>query len=223
MAQIHLLPEEVLIKTGPVDHADWNFRPILGAIQRARFRLALSLLGENRFERLLEIGYGSGVFMPELARHCHELSGVDVHDRGHLVSEALSKLDIQASLVSASAERMPFADLSFDAVVAVSSFEFIEQLDDACREIRRVLKPNGVFVVITPGHSPLVDFGLRVMTGESPRRDYGDRRNNVMAALRRHFRVEESRTLPPRAPSSVCLYRGLKLVFREDGGRTTST
>src|SRR4051794_36473291 len=143
IGQLHLLPEEVLVKTGPVDHADWNFRPVLGAIQRARFRILLNLLGAGRFDRLLEVGYGSGVFLPELARRCRSLYGVDIHQEPERVTAALAKLDVRASLSTASAEAMPFDDGFFDAAVAVSSFEFIGDFDRACREIGRVLGPRG--------------------------------------------------------------------------------
>ena len=107
MAQLHLLPEEVLIKTGPVDHADWNFRPILGSIQRSRFRLMLDLLEGHHFERLLEVGYGSGVFMPELARRCRSLHGIDVHRHTESVSESLRKLDLRRRCFPAAPRACP--------------------------------------------------------------------------------------------------------------------
>ncbi|HKQ71255.1 MAG TPA: class I SAM-dependent methyltransferase [Polyangiaceae bacterium] len=211
MGQLHLLPEEVLVKTGPVDHADWNFRPILGVIQRSRFRIALDLLGDERYGRLLEIGYGSGVFMPELARRCRHLHGIDIHARSAHVDASLRKLDLSATLCSGSAESMPFETAYFDAVVAVSSFEFIPDLDRACREIRRVLAPGGAFFLVTPGQSPLVDFGLKVLTGVTAERDYEGRRKDVMPALRRHFETVKTRVMPPAIHSVICLYRGLKL------------
>jgi ubiquinone/menaquinone biosynthesis C-methylase UbiE len=211
LGQLHLLPEEILVKTGPVDHADWNFRPFLGAIQRSRFRLLLRLVGDRTFERLLEIGYGSGVFLPELARRTRDLTAIDIHQATERVGESLSKLGVQASLHTASAEQMPFSDGSFDGVVAVSSFEFISDFDRACREIVRVMRPGGSFFVITPGESPILDLGLKVLTGESAKHDYEDRRRRVMPALRRYFHVEEERKIPT---SLFPIYRGLRLVKR---------
>jgi ubiquinone/menaquinone biosynthesis C-methylase UbiE len=208
LGQLHLLPEEVLVKTGPVDHADWNFRPLLGAIQRSRFRLLLGLLGAERFDRLLEVGYGSGVFLPELARRARDLYGVDIHREPERVAASLAKLDVHASLFSTSAEQMPFDDGFFSAVVAVSSFEFIGDFDRACREIGRVLRPNGTFFVITPGDSPILDVGLKILTGADAERDYGGRRKQVMPALARHFRIDRSRAFPSRI---FPMYRGLAL------------
>ena len=74
-----LLPPSALVKTSDVDKAEWNFRPLLGIIQRLRFRMILSLLPKRRIGRLLEIGYGSGVFLPELSRRCDNLYGIDPH------------------------------------------------------------------------------------------------------------------------------------------------
>ena len=75
-----LLPPKDLRATSRIDHADWNYRPVLGYVQRRRFSLIRRLMGERRFRSLLEIGYGSGIFLPELARHADNLVGIDVHE-----------------------------------------------------------------------------------------------------------------------------------------------
>src|SRR5438552_15735335 len=90
--KMKLLSQELLIKTGPVDHADWNYRPLLGLISRTRFRLVRDMMRDRRFRRLLEIGCGSGVLMPELAQHAEELHGLDFHPHSASVSELLVKI-----------------------------------------------------------------------------------------------------------------------------------
>lgn len=211
MSALKLLPREALLKTGDVDHADWNFRPVLGSIMRRRFRLILALLGTQRIPQLLEIGYGSGIFLPELARHCDELYGLDVHDRLGAVAAALAKAQVRANLVSASMTAMPFADHCFDCAVAVSALEFVDDLDAACQEVKRVLRPGGVFIAVTPGSSPLVDFGLKVLTGKSARADFGDRRQRVIPTLRKHFTLQQRRTSPRFGTFFVHLYTGMRL------------
>jgi ubiquinone/menaquinone biosynthesis C-methylase UbiE len=208
---IRLLPPGALIKTGPVDHADWNFKPILGWIQQQRFRLALSLLPKDRIGRILEIGYGSGVFLPELSRHCEELHGIDLHGRNEEIAGELVKQGVSAQLRSGTAEVLPFDSESFDLAVAVSSLEFVADVSAACREIARVLKPNGSLILVTPGHSPVVDLGLRLLTGESAKKDYGKRRQSLMTLVAEHFRVKERRLFPPVAGPVVCLYRGFRM------------
>lgn len=210
MGGVKLLSPEVLLKTGPVDHADWNFRPFLGQIQRRRFQLIRSLLPRERVGRLLEIGYGSGVFLPELARHCEELHGIDVHESHVQITEMLARLGITARLQRASAEKLPFDDGHFDCIVAVSSLEFVPGIGLAVREIARVLSPKGKLILVKPGHSKMLDFGLHVLTGESARDDYGERRQALLPTLLSRFVVDRKRSFPPLA-GSMAMYQALAL------------
>ncbi len=206
-----LLAAEELIKTGPVDHADWNYRPVLGAIQRARFKLMRRLFAGRHFRRLLEIGYGSGVFLPEAASHADRLWGIDIHAHNLTIMRALARHNCRATLLRGSASALPFADHSFDAVVAISSVEFVPDPERACADIARVLEPSGRFFLVTPGHSPLVDWGLKLLTGADAQRDYGARRQALALALRRHFVVQQERLLPRLGGRCIRLYTGLEL------------
>ncbi len=210
---LRLLPPAALHKTGEVDHADWNYRPLLGAISRTRFRLIASMLNtQPRAERLLEIGYGSGVLMPELSRYCERLYGLDVHGEQERVAASLAAYEVTAQLFSGSVSAMPFADDYFDCLVAVSALEFVSDLDAACAEIKRVLKPGGAFLVVTPGHTPLVDFGLKLLTGKSAKEDFGGRREQLIPTLFRHFNAAQQLTVPARGRTLLHLYTALKLV-----------
>lgn len=210
--ELNLLPPEALVKTGDVDHADWNYRPLLGTISRSRFRLIKKLLGERHGENLLEIGYGSGVFLPELAKYADKLYGVDVHNEQAKVAEKLAGFDIQADLASGGAEKMPWPDEMFDLVVAVSALEFVADLDAVCKEIKRMLKPEGGFLVVTPGNSPILDFGLKVLTGKSAKDDFADRRELILPTLRRHFNIKRELTFPKYGAFLIKFYTALELT-----------
>jgi SAM-dependent methyltransferase len=57
--------------------------------------------------------------------------------------------------VSGYAERMPFPDESFDVVSSCNSLDHVDRLDRAIAEIKRVLKPGGVFLLLTDvNHRP---------------------------------------------------------------------
>ena len=212
-ASPRLLPAEDLVVTNPVDHADWNYKPLLGTIQRTRFRLIMRLLAGLKIDGLLEIGYGSGVFMPELMRHCKTIAGIDPHPCNVEVTAALAKHGIKADLRSASAEAIPFPDASFDCLVSVSALEYIPDIDIGCREMLRVLKPGGYLIAVTPGFSPLVDFGLRVVTGEKPSQ-YGDRRARLLPALHKNFELDRRLQIPPLGGRFLRLYSALRLRKR---------
>jgi SAM-dependent methyltransferase len=208
-----VLPSSARLQTGGTQHADWNDRPIVGWILRRRHELTVSLL-PPRCPRLLEVGYGSGLLMPELARHCDDLYGIDVHDKHREVAAVLGGFDVTATLHSGSATAMPYDDAFFDCVVAESVLAHIDELGRACDEIRRVLRPGGVFVAVVPGESWILDIGLRVFTGASAKADFGPRRRAVVPELLRHFEVVEQRSYPRRSGGTLRLYTALRLRSR---------
>ena len=212
MTTLNLLQQDALIKTGEVDHADWNYRPLLGEISRSRFNLIKNLLEGRRGKRIMEIGYGSGVFLPELAAHANEIYGVDVHDKNIEVTEKLAQLDIKATLLSSGAEKIEVQDNYFDFIVAVSSLEFVSDLDAVCLEMKRTLTPNGSVLVVTPGKSPILDFGLKLLTGKRAEDDFEGRRENIIPTLSKHFDVKQNVTFPKLKASPIKLYTALELV-----------
>jgi SAM-dependent methyltransferase len=217
---LRVLPKAALIKTGPFDHADWNFRPLLGWIIRRRFKLILSLLPQKRVQRILEVGYGSGMFMPELVERCDELYGIDIHPMNQEVTDRLREFHVEAHLTSASAESIPFENDCFDYVVAMSSLEFVEDQELASQELQRVIKPDGRLIFVTPGHSPIVDFGLRVLTGKRADEAYGERRQSLISTLSKYFYVQGRVRFPSLLNSIICLYIALNLSSRLDSVTT---
>lgn len=205
-----LLPRESLVKTSAVDEADWVYRPLVGSIARMRFRMVLKLLGNRRYARLLEIGYGSGVLLPELSQRCDELHGIDPHPMPDAVSQSAKRHGVHALLKTSGAESLPYQDDYFDAAIAVSALEFVHDLEEVCREIKRVLKPDGYFVFVTPGTSPVLDLGLKLLTGNDAKKDFGNRREIVLPATRKHFAFEKTLTAPWLLGSVLPLYSAVR-------------
>jgi SAM-dependent methyltransferase len=208
---VELLPEQSLIRTGDLDQAAWNYHGFLGWASRRRIVMVDRLLRDLPVGRLLEVGYGSGVFLPALALHANELHGVDVHDKPGEVAAVLAAHGVDARLRTGSVTDLPYPDGAFDAVVAISILEFVDELDTACRELRRVLAPAGRLVVVTPGHSALLDAGLKILSGERAEDTFAGRRQRIQPTLARHFRVERTLALPPWAPGPARLYTALRL------------
>ncbi len=212
MKKLNLLPRHALIKTGDVDHAHWNYdEGPLGWIQRRRFHLILNLISARQFNRKLEVGYGSGVFSPVLARYADEYYGIDIHDYHEKVTDILREHQVEAKLFSASAEKLPFESNFFNAVVAVSTMEFIPDLNEACREISRTMRHDGSFFLVTPMESPIADMGLRLLTGIRAKDDYEHGRKRVIPTLREHFHVRKHLTFPKTPVSQFCIYHAFEL------------
>ncbi|MFO1127873.1 MAG: class I SAM-dependent methyltransferase [Rhodospirillales bacterium] len=169
--------------------------------------MALSLLPGSA-GRVLEIGYGSGIFMPALAARASDLYGIDTHGHNRDVMETLARAGIRSQLYHGSCEQLPFESRFFDAVVAVSALEFIDDLTVAVREMSRVLSPDGVLVVITPARSALADAGLWLLSGRKAEEDFEGGREAVIPALLSHFREERRIQWPMPL---LMLYTGLRL------------
>jgi SAM-dependent methyltransferase len=163
--RIDLLPRDLLIKTGPVDEGDWHYRPVLWSVMRRRNSLLQRLLRGEQLARLLDLGDGSGILMPALSKYCNELHGIDIHLYNQEVGQRLSSVGVHVNLTRGLAEAMPFESSCFDAVVATSSLEFVDDIHAALKDVARVLRPGGVLMFVSP-RKTIVGIGCCVGLAE---------------------------------------------------------
>lgn len=97
--------------------------------------------------RVLEIGSGTGTLLSRLRDRGVDISGVDVN--ADLVAEARRwHGDLPLHHVQGTA--VPFPDRSFDIVMSFDVFEHIPDSDAHLREVVRVLRPGGTYLIQTP-------------------------------------------------------------------------
>lgn len=60
---------------------------------------------------------------------------------------------LSMELIKASAENIPFEDEYFDVVCSFNSIDHVKYLDKSAKEITRVLKKGGLFLLIVDVHS----------------------------------------------------------------------
>jgi SAM-dependent methyltransferase len=105
--------------------------------------------------RVLDVGAGAGRLANLLAERGHDVTGLEPsHDfvayaRAHAVPGASFEVGV--------AERLPYPDGSFDAVVAGEVLEHLADDQLAARELYRVLAPGGVALVTVPADPALWD------------------------------------------------------------------
>ena len=93
--------------------------------------------------RVLDVGTGEGQ-VARLAVEGGAKAVVGVDPTANQVVEA-HRRGGGVGYARAGADALPFADASFDAVVACLVFEHIEAVDEAIAEVARVLEPGGRF------------------------------------------------------------------------------
>jgi SAM-dependent methyltransferase len=145
-------------------HAFWNAgscgetyaqgadeRERLEAQARTRYELEpyihdFARFGEGRGRDVLEIGVGMGADHLEWAKSGpRSLTGIDLTERAvEHTRNRLGLYGLSSSVHTANAEKLPFADASFDIVYSWGVLHHSPRTDVAIREVHRVLRPGGV-------------------------------------------------------------------------------
>lgn len=117
---------------------------VMNPLEQTKFKKIRKALLANAVGRVLEIGSGSGVNFP----YYKNATRVDAIEPNPMMMqrgmENMEKAAIPIDTYEAKAEELPFADNTFDSVVATLVFCTIPDPLKALAEIRRVSKPGAV-------------------------------------------------------------------------------
>ena len=112
----------------------------------------------RRFDLVLDLGTpGDGA----------TLAGVPTVGRIIAARAALPEKEGTTKFVMADEEALPFAPAAFDLVVSALSLQFVNDLPGTLVQIRRVLKPDGLFVAALAGGATLSELRESFAIAES--------------------------------------------------------
>lgn len=121
-------------------------------------QLLLELADLTPGSRALEVGCGPGHICEMMARGGASVTGVDLApEMIRVAAERLPDIEFK----EANAEKLPFDDGTFDAVIVNFTIHHFAQPEIACAEIRRVLKPGGRLLFA----GPIEQFGFGAFIG----------------------------------------------------------
>jgi ubiquinone/menaquinone biosynthesis C-methylase UbiE len=106
----------------------------------------IELLEVRPNDRVLEVGFGSGVIIQQVAAVAACVAGVDLSQE--MVEQARARnagavLSRRVELRRGSVESLPYDRNTFDAALAINSFQVWQNAVAGLREIHRVMKPGG--------------------------------------------------------------------------------
>ena len=111
---------------------------------------------EPRGSRALDVGCGGGLLAEDVARLGFEVAGVDPSApsldaaREHAAAEGL-----EITYLEGTGENLPVADESFELVYCCDVLEHVDDVPTVLREIRRAMRPHGLFVYDTVNRNPV--------------------------------------------------------------------
>jgi demethylmenaquinone methyltransferase/2-methoxy-6-polyprenyl-1,4-benzoquinol methylase len=112
----------------------------------------VNLVKESKPDTILDIATGTGDLAINLAEtNASKIIGLDISSGMLEIGKQKIKkkhLDSKIEMVLGDSENMPFTDNSFDAITVAFGVRNFETLENGLKEIYRVLKPNGTFVIL---------------------------------------------------------------------------
>jgi len=148
---------------------DYVFGPVFHPGRKDAVRIA----NGQPSQRILEVGVGTGLSLPYF-RPDSEVTGIDVSTemldkaRRRVAQRGLRHVK---ALLEMDAEKMSFADNSFDAVLALYVASVVPNPAAFAAEMRRVCRPGGTIVVVNhfaseDGFMRLVEKWLAPLAGK---------------------------------------------------------
>jgi len=141
--------------SAPANYYDYGIRTNLGQFiwHNLRFKRLEKIL-PGKANSILDVGCHGGLFTEKVAQSFPraEVYGVDIDSQSIIYAQEKRPEYI---FKIASAEKLPFPKDNFDLITCLEVLEHVEKPRKVLQEIKRCLKPEGVFIALVPTESCL--------------------------------------------------------------------
>lgn len=151
MSKSYVRPEVIPADMGGSgDRLDQRMRDVMMLLESAPL---------DRITTVLDVGIGKGQLSEWFAKRGKQVTGMGVALESYDPDFAKLRTQYGVQIAEGTAERMPFADHSFDAVLMSHILEHVPNVGLVLQEVKRVLKPDGYLLLFVPPHEDLVVGG----------------------------------------------------------------
>jgi 2-polyprenyl-3-methyl-5-hydroxy-6-metoxy-1,4-benzoquinol methylase len=193
------------------DPLKYYYYPVVGRLFRGRIEAGLSLL-RPPYQRVLEIGYGSGILLPTLCQIGGDICGVDVTSDPAGTQALLKKFGVCVELFQGDICEWRFTGEKFDLVVAFSILEHIADPPRAMRRIAELLKPDGTLLIGVPRVDRLMAALFSLIGYHGIEGHHVTTYKEVLRCASPYFRLQRFGTYPSFLPRWASLYFNMVFV-----------
>lgn len=117
---------------------------------KRRARRIIEVLSPQEGEKILDLGCGTGYYLFLLSSLPVSLNLVGLDNDSKALEEARDSLSKRIKFILSDCAKLPFKNKTFDKVVASEVLEHLQDDQKTLKEVSRILKPGGIFVISTP-------------------------------------------------------------------------
>lgn len=133
-----------------VEYDSWYQTKLGTFVDEVETKAAFDLFQPQAEEKILDVGCGTGNFSIKLAQKGCEVTGIDISKPMlEKAAKKAKKLNLDIDFKKANIVNLEFEDNHFDSVFSMAAVEFIEDLEKAMQEMKRVVKPGGKILLGT--------------------------------------------------------------------------
>jgi len=143
----------------------WIIGKIMAIKTKKRMLWGVAQLNIQKQDNILEIGFGPGTAIEKVAAIATEgfITGIEISDI--MKKQATKRLaknigQGQVKLELGSVSLLPYNDNSFDKVFTINSLLYWPNPVEALKEVKRILKPNGLVAIIQQPRSMKTGLGI---------------------------------------------------------------
>ena len=176
---------------------------IVRFLEYLRFQYMLNSCHFEEDEIAFDAGSGSNVFLPTLAGYFKMVYAVDSNEeyirKGKELCDILHLQNVQ--LFCQDLSTLSFPDNTFNVIFCASVLEHLrdKELVSVVRELKRVLRTDGVFCCSSPTETLLYQIGRRVFGFEKPK-DHYQTSKSIFLVVREQFPRFEIKKIPFNVP-----------------------
>lgn len=142
-----------------------EFKKTQGKILHPRLKKLLSQISIKPNMKILDLGCGRGDISLSVAQKAQEVIGIDYSKSAIKIASSIKKkfparVQKRVNFYHMNSKHLKFKENYFDLIICIDIFEHLykPELEQAMKELSRVLKPGGILFVHTGANKILYDF-----------------------------------------------------------------